>query len=73
MNLTVTQDNLYLFLPPKVMWVAGYMNKNEGIGVVEAVRRIYSSPIYNRLEREDTKTWHLGPVALYYDMREFTH
>lgn len=73
MNLTVTQDNLYLFLPPKVMWIAGYMTEETDIDVVEAVRRIYASPIYRRLEREETKAWHLGPVALYYDMKAITH
>lgn len=26
---------------------------------------LYSSDVYARLEKEATKAWHLGPVALY--------
>lgn len=27
--------------------------------------RIYKSATYRELEKEETKLWHLGPVALY--------
>ena len=33
-----------------------------------AMRLIYSSDIYKNLEKESTKMWHLGPVALYQGM-----
>ena len=33
--------------------------------VVEATKRIYASNVYKQLEKEETKLWHLGPVALY--------
>lgn len=65
MNLTVTQDNLYLFLPSKVSWMAEMLAEYENIDIVEAVSKIYNSDVYKRLENEETKLWHLGPVDLY--------
>jgi hypothetical protein len=41
------------------------LSEDTGTGVVEAVRRIYNSDLYRKLEVEDTKLWHDGPVALY--------
>ena len=43
MNLTVTQDNLYLFLPSKVSWMAEMLAEDENIDIVEAVSKIYNS------------------------------
>lgn len=64
MNLTVTQDNLYLFLPSKTSRLADILAEERGIDIVEAIKSVYNSDIYRRLEIEDTKLWHLGPVAL---------
>ena len=64
----ITQDNLYLLLPSKVSWMAGMLSEDTGASVVEAVRRIYYSDLYRKLEIEDTKLWHEGPVALYAEM-----
>ena len=36
--------------------------------MIEAMKSIYSSVTYRRLEDESTKLWHLGPVALYEEM-----
>lgn len=69
MNLTVTQDNLYLFLPSKVSWMAEMLAEDENIDIVEAVSKIYTSEVYRRLENEETKLWHLGPVDLYRECR----
>ena len=41
--------------------------EDEGISMVEAIKRIYQSETYRKLEIEKTKMWHLGPVALYED------
>ncbi len=68
MNLDINQSNLYLLLPSKVAWLADMLSEDKGIGVVEAMRVIYSSDTYKCLEDEATKTWHLGPVALYQEM-----
>lgn len=65
MNLTVTQDNLYLFLPSKTSRLAEILSEDKGINIVDALKTIYNSDTYQRLEIEDTKLWHLGPVALY--------
>lgn len=70
MNLTVTQQNLYFFLPSKISWMVDMLVEDEGISVVEAIKRIYQSETYRKLEIEETKMWHLGPVALYQDFKE---
>lgn len=43
---------------------------DEGIDVVEAINKIYQSDIYQKLEIEETKMWHWGPVALYQGLKE---
>lgn len=65
MNLTVNQNNLYLFLPSKVSWMAEMLAEDENLDIVNAVSKIYDSEVYKRLEQENTKLWHLGPVDLY--------
>lgn len=65
MNLNITQDNLYLLLPSKISRVSEMLSDDKGIDIVTSIRQIYSSSLYQRLEREETKTWHLGPVPLY--------
>lgn len=42
------------------MYAADY-----GLSLKEALTRIYNSETYKELEREDSKLWHYGPVALY--------
>ena len=69
MNQNVTQENLYLFLPSKISWMADMLVDDEGIDVVEAIKRIYQSETYQKLEIEKTKMWHLGPVALYQELK----
>lgn len=64
----ITQENLYLILPLKISILADMLMEDENIGVVEAIRRIYSSATYKRLERESSKAWTLGPTTLYYDL-----
>lgn len=66
----ITQDNLYLILPSKVSWLAGMLSEDTGASVVEAIRRIYNSDFYRKLEVEETKLWYEGPVALYAEMSQ---
>ena len=68
MNLDITQDNLYLILPSKVSRMAEMLAEDSGKSIVQAVKDIYFSDAYKRLEQESTKQWHLGPVALYQEM-----
>lgn len=72
MNLNVTQDNLYLFLPSKVSWMAEMLYEEKKVSIVDAVKDVYLSDTYSRLEKEVTKLWHLGPVALYEEMENAT-
>ena len=39
--------------------------KNRGVTDEEAFRLLYTSFLYNKLEIEATKLWHLSPRALY--------
>ena len=68
MNLNVTQDNLYLFIPSKVSWMAEMISEEKNVSIVEAIKDVYLSDTYSKLENEATKYWHLGPVALYEEM-----
>lgn len=61
----ITNDNLYLILPGKISLLALRYAREFGISIIEALRRVYSSRTYQELSREETKLWHLGPVALY--------
>ena len=69
MNLEVTQQNLYLFLPGKIANVANIIADNDNCSVLEAMRRFYASKTYMGLQKEETKLWHLGAVALYETLR----
>jgi len=60
----ITKDNLYLILPYKVSQLAVLYARNFGVDMTEAIKAIYKSNTYKQLEREETKLWHYGPVAL---------
>ena len=42
--------------------------ENKGMSTVDAIKKIYTSKLYKRLKVENTKIWHLGPVALYQEL-----
>lgn len=65
----INQDNLYLLLPSKVSILSTMIQKHEDLPLIDAIREVYQSDTYRRLEDESTKTWHLGPVALYQEMK----
>lgn len=66
----VTKNNLYLILPYKVSQLAVLYARNSGVSAAEAIKTIYRSNTYQQLEREETKLWHYGPVALMEYMKE---
>lgn len=66
----ITQQNLYLILPYKVSQLAMLYAKKLNTSILEAIQEIYKSRTYKDLEREETKLWHLGPVALFEYMQE---
>lgn len=70
MQLEVTQQNLHLFLPGKIANVAAIIADHDHCTMLEAMQRFYTSPVYRQLEKEETKLWHLGAVALWEMMRE---
>lgn len=70
MDLSINQNNLYLLLPSKLSWMANMLAEDKGISIVDAIKQLYSSELYKKLEDEKTKKWHLGPVALYEEYEE---
>ena len=44
--------------------------EDKDVSIVDAIREIYSSATYKKLETESSKIWHLGPVALYEKLSE---
>ena len=70
LNLNVTQDNLYLFLPSKISWMADMLSEDKHVSIADAIKEIYASDTYRHLENEETKYWHLGPVALYENLKQ---
>lgn len=62
----ITQDNLYLILPGKVTQIA---NRLIELGIAQdidsALKIVYSSSVYKKMENENTKYWWLGLNALY--------
>ena len=69
MRAKITQKNLYLILAGKAVAVAAFIAEDEHISPLEALGKFYASDTYSRLEREKTKYWHYGPVALYQDYK----
>ena len=67
MRADITQLNLYLILAGKAAAVAAFIAEDEHISPLDALTKFYASDTYRRLEREETKFWHYGPVALYQD------
>ena len=39
--------------------------ENKNISIIEAIKLLYISKLYKKLEIEKTKLWHLSPLALY--------
>ena len=64
----INQGNLHLLLPSKISWLAGMLVKYKDINITEAIKTICGSKLYNKLKVENTKMWHLGPVALYQEL-----
>ena len=67
----INSENLYLILPFKVSQLAMLYARKFNVTLLEALRKIYSSRTYKDLEREETKLWHLGPVALLEHLAEY--
>lgn len=66
----ITDKNLYLLLPGKVAAVVKLYVEEHHVPMLEGLRQFYNSKTYHLLEKERTKLWHLGPVALYQEFLE---
>ncbi|MCQ2273751.1 MAG: hypothetical protein MJZ86_03045 [Bacteroidales bacterium] len=73
MNLEINDSNVHLLLPGKVAAVAAMFAEDNHCTMLEAMREFYKSAVYQQLEHEETKLWHLGAVALYEMWREGSH
>lgn len=66
----VNQNNLYLILPSKVSILASMLVEYKGVTPIYAIKQIYASELYKKLQDESSKMWHLGPVALYEEIEK---
>lgn len=64
----INQQNLYLLLPSKVCRLAIMIQNQKHISLIEAIKEVYASDLYKKMEQEESKLWHLGPVDLYNEM-----
>ncbi len=55
------ESMLILIVPSVVKLIV----ENYSIGEIEASDKFYRSKVYEKLEQEDTKLWHLSPLTLY--------
>ncbi len=60
----ITPEKLYVLLPSKVSQMAVLYSRKFNVSAIDAIKTIYRSNTYKALECENTKLWHLGPVAL---------
>jgi len=56
MNLNITQQNLHLLLPGKVTALAQFYAEDHHCTMLQAIRHIYSTPLYKQLSDESTST-----------------
>lgn len=68
-QIKISQENVYLLLPNKVAQLANRLIEN-GLAYDEAsaIRMVYNSSVYAKLEIEQTKYWWLGVNALYEEL-----
>lgn len=55
------ESMLILIVPDIVKLIV----ENNAVDEIEAADRFYRSKVYEKLEKEETKLWHLSPLTLY--------
>lgn len=60
----ITQQNLRSILPGKVSRVAMIIAEREGKPTLQSLKDFYLSPVYARLEQEESKYWWMSPDQL---------
>jgi len=70
----INQQNVHLLLPNKVARLAARLLK-QGLAsdMSSALKMVYQSPVYTKLECESTKYWWLGVNALYEELLQSYH
>ena len=64
MRPLVTQNNLYMLLPAKVANIVTMLAKKTNTPELCLLKEFYRSNTYKAMEREETKYWQWGNVAL---------
>jgi len=52
-------------LPLKVQSVLSLLMEQREMALIEALRYLYSSQLYQFLEKEETKVWYYSPLLLF--------
>lgn len=67
-DLAFEEKICYLLIPSKICWLFDMLVEDKDLSIVDAIKTIYTSDLYRKLQDESTKIWHLGPVALYEEL-----
>lgn len=51
----INQNNLYLLLPSKISWLATMLAEERNISALSAIKKIYSSKLYKKLQTKVLK------------------
>lgn len=55
-------EAMLVLIVPKIVHL---ISENHNCSEIEASKSFYESLVYSLLEQEETKLWHLSPLALY--------
>lgn len=66
----VTQENVHIFIPFKIAKVTEMIVETENKNWEDALIELYSSKVYEELEKEETKLWHEGATYIYESYKE---
>ena len=61
MDKKIFESMLILIVPDVIKLIV----ENNQIDEIQASDLFYTSKVYEKLEQEDTKLWHLSPLTLY--------
>ena len=55
-------ESMLILIVPKVVKL---ITENYNIDEIAAFNKFYASKVYEKLEQEETKLWHLSPLTLF--------
>jgi len=62
MNAEIEYKATLQMLVPMIIQV---IIEKKNITAIDAIKLLYTSVVYEKLEKEKTKVWHFSPLALY--------